>query len=165
MTNCKCIHINKNIYGLEYDDLYQIGAIGLCKAAMQYRPVSEASFGTYAFRVVKNTLLDYLRNLTMKQSAQQDFMEEADVYWERQQTAEPAAEVYEKSLLQALEESKERYSGTARKGIEAIELRLQGYSGKDIAQRYSVNANYITACISRAQKYLKKDDAFCRMIA
>ena len=64
-----------------------------------------------------------------------------------------------------LEESKERYSGSTRKGIEAIELRLQGYTGKDIAQKYCVNTNYITACISRAQKYLKKDDVFCRMIA
>ena len=162
---CRCIHINKNISGLEYDDLYQIGAIGLCKAAMYYRPVSKATFGTYAFCVVKNALLDHLRSLTSKRYAQNDFLTEADLYLEQQVMPEPEEDVYERSVMQALEESKARYSGTARKGIEAIALRLQGYSGKDIAQRYSVNANYITACISRAQKYLKKDDVFCRMIA
>ena len=26
-----CVHVNNNICGMEYDDLYQIGAIGLCK--------------------------------------------------------------------------------------------------------------------------------------
>ena len=161
----KCIYINKNICGLEYDDLYQIGAIGLCKAAMYYNPAGRATFGTYAFCVVKNALLDYLRNLTSKQHAEKDFLIEADLYLEQQVMPKPEEDVYKKSVMQALEESKARYSGTARKGIEAIALRLQGYSGKDIAQRYSVNANYITACISRAQKYLKKDDVFCRMIA
>ena len=35
-----CVHANNNICGMEYDDLYQIGAIGLCKAASRYKPVS-----------------------------------------------------------------------------------------------------------------------------
>ena len=161
----RCIHVDPCICGLEYDDLYQIGALGLCKAAMRYRPVSDASFGTYAFRVVRNTLYDYLRGLTIRQRAQRELLAEAERYPEQQYAAEPDEEIYERSVLQALEESKERYGGSARKGIEAIELKMRGYSGKDIAERYCVTANYITACISRAQKYLKKEEAFLRMIA
>lgn len=160
-----CIHTNNRICGLEYDDIYQIGAIGLCKAAMSYRQMDKATFRTYAFRVVRNTLIDYLRSFRVRQEAYHQFLSEANFYMERQCEAGPDRELYEKGILQALEESKVRYSGSARKGIEAIEMKMQGYSGKDIAEKYCVNTNYITACISRAQKYLKKDDAFLRMIA
>ena len=161
----KCIRINPHVFGMEYDDIYQIGAIGLCKAAMSYRPICTATFSTYAFRVIRNAIYDYLRSLNTKQEAFQRFLAEADDYMEQQQNEMLENELYEKDLLQALEETKERYSGTARKGIEAIEMKMQGYSGKDIAKRYCVNANYITACISRAQKNLKKDDTFLRRIA
>ena len=33
----KRITMNREIPGMEYDDLYQIGAIGLCKAAVKYQ--------------------------------------------------------------------------------------------------------------------------------
>ena len=161
----KCNRINPHVFGMEYDDIYQIGAIGLCKAAMSYRPMGTATFSTYAFRVIRNTIYDYLRSLNTKQEAFQRFLAEADNYMERQQNEMLENELYEKDVLQALEETKERYSDTARKGIEAIEMKMKGCSGKDIAERYCVNANYITACVSRAQKYLTQDDIFLRKIA
>lgn len=56
-------------------------------------------------------------------------------------------------------------SDSVRKGIEAIELKMQGYSGRDIAEWYHVKPNYITACISRAQKHLRQDVVFVRKVA
>lgn len=41
-----CVHANNNICGMEYDDLYQIGAIGLCKAASRYKQCKQAAFST-----------------------------------------------------------------------------------------------------------------------
>lgn len=76
-----------------------------------------------------------------------------------------AGTLYERELLRALQQSKENCSGSVRKGIEAIELKMQGYSGRDIAERYHVKPNYITACISRAQKYLRQDVVFVRKVA
>ena len=67
------------------------------------------------------------------------------------------AGTYTKGNLRALQQSKENCSGSVRKGIEAIELKMQGYSSRDIAERYHVKPNYITACISRAQKHLRQD--------
>lgn len=162
----KCIGINHQICGMEYDDIYQVGAIGLCKAAVSYQQYQRATFTTYAFHVVRNTIFDYLRSLSVKQAAFRRLLLEAAGEMEQQQTREMLEnDLYEKDVLQALGETKERYRGTARKGIEAIEMKMQGYSGKDIAAMYCVNANYITACISRARKYLQKDDAFRRRIA
>jgi transcriptional regulator len=70
----------------------------------------------------------------------------------------------EKITLQALNESKQRYGASVRTGIDAITLKAQGYTGVDIAEKMGVKANYISACISRAQKYLKKDEKFLQMI-
>lgn len=161
----KCIFFNNRVCGMEYDDIYQVGAVGMCKAALHYRPCSNAVFSTYAFRVIRNTIFDYLRSLNAKQEAFQKFISETDDYIDQLQDEEALTnELYEKEVMQALRETKGRYSGTARKGIEAIEMKMQGYSGKDIAAMYSVKTNYITACIFRAQKYLKKDNSFlCRI--
>lgn len=49
-----CVHVNNNICGMEYDDLYQIGAIGLCKAASRYKQCKQAAFSTYDVFIGKN---------------------------------------------------------------------------------------------------------------
>ena len=50
-----------------------------------------------------------------------------------------------------------RYHGTARLGIEAMELRVRGYSCADIAKLYQKKPNYIGACISRAAEKLRRE--------
>ena len=45
----KHVMLNESVDGMGYDDIYQIGSIGLCKAAVTYRSGSDASFQTYAF--------------------------------------------------------------------------------------------------------------------
>lgn len=75
-----CVHVNNNICGMEYDDLYQIGAIGLCKAASRYKQCKQAAFSTYAFHVIKNTIIDYLRGLNTRLRVQSCFLEEQSVY-------------------------------------------------------------------------------------
>lgn len=161
----KTIHFNSGICGMEYDDLYQIGAIGLCKAAVTYQSGFDIAFDTYAFRVVKNAVLDHLRSILRKRTAYSTFMSEAERYVTQMNNPSPDTEMYEKLTLMALAERKERYADTARKGIDAMVLKMRGYSGKDIAEKYSVKPNYITACISRAKKCLRNDKEFLKMIA
>ena len=124
-----CVHVNNNICGMEYDDLYQIGAIGLCKAASRYKQCKQAAFSTYAFHVVKNTIIDYLRGLNTRLRAQNCFLEESEQHIKQQYMTDLAGTLYERELLRALQQSKENCSGSVRKGIEAIELKMQGYSG------------------------------------
>lgn len=160
----KYIHINQNIYGMEYDDIYQVGAIGLCKAAFSYQNTQKASFSTYAFRVVLNTLYDYLRSLQKKQELMTWLQSEPEAYAQYRIEEDFHRNLSENAILRALHESKEHCSNTAKKGIEMIELKARGYSGRDIADKYSVSPNYITACISRARKYLLNQTAFLERI-
>lgn len=161
----KTVPFNSGLCGMEYDDFYQIGAIGLCKAAVTYQSHFDTAFETYAFRVVKNAVLDHLRSILRKRAAYATFMSEAERYMEQINSPSPDTEMYEKLTLTALSERKVRYADTARKGIDAMVLKMLGYSGRDIAEKYSVKPNYITACISRAKKCLRNDKEFLKMIA
>ena len=44
----KSIIVNDNLYGFEYDDLYQEGCIWLCKAALSFDETRDIKFSTYA---------------------------------------------------------------------------------------------------------------------
>ena len=56
-----------------------------------------------------------------------------------------------------LADCKRRYSGVARLGVEALELKVKGLSGADIARMYHTTPNNVGACISRAAKKIQKD--------
>lgn len=160
----KNIRINDSICGMEYDDIFQIGAIGLCKAVRHYEVVPGAKFETYAYRVIRNTILDHLKNVLRRQDAYTMYLQDREHYITGDRIQEPDEVMGEHVAIQALEESKVRYTGTAKTGIEAITLKVRGYNGADIAERFGVNTNYIAACVSRAKKYLKKDKQFLKMI-
>ena len=58
----------KGVVGMEFEDLYQIGCIALCKAAAHYRPDRGATFKTYACRVIRNMLQDHREHASYIQS-------------------------------------------------------------------------------------------------
>lgn len=62
-------------------------------------------------------------------------------------------------LAQLLEHGRRSYSGVAKLGIEAMELKVKGYSGADIAEMYGVEQRQVGAWISRAAQKLRRDAA------
>ncbi len=153
----KCIMINESIEGMGYEDVFQIGCIGLCKAAVSYQMGETASFQTYAFSVVRNEIYNHVKAIARKQKNMVDIGEEAE-FISPELTPEEHLEV--KTAMEALQHSKRRYTGVAKCGIEALELKLKGYTGAEIAELYEVKPNYIAACICRAVKYLRQDRKF-----
>ena len=55
---------------------------------------------------------------------------------------------------------KESSSGVALKGIEAIDLKIKGYSGSEIAKIYGVKPNHVSAWIARMVNNLKRKKLF-----
>lgn len=49
-----------------FQDLFQIGCIGLCKAARVYNPASGYTFSTFAYRVIQNELFQFFRSQRAK---------------------------------------------------------------------------------------------------
>ena len=62
-----------------------------------------------------------------------------------------------------LADCKRRYIGVARLGVEALEWKVKGLTGADIARLYGAKPNEVGAWISRAKTKLKKDAAFRRL--
>ena len=64
----------------------------------------------------------------------------------------------------ALRACKEKYQGVARKGVEAIELKLQGYESVEIADLYGTTVNNVNAWISRARSKLRNEPALMEIL-
>lgn len=149
------IHVNPAVCGLEYDDLYQEGCIALWRASETFDGQQGAQFHSFAISVIRNHLVDYCRKI-QRQTAPVVSLETWDAEMVR---SDGLAWNGEDSLFveQVLEYGKRTYNGVARLGVEALELKIAGYSGTDIAKLYGVQPNHVGAWISRAAQKLKKD--------
>lgn len=160
------IIVNDNLYGFEYDDLYQEGCIWLCKAAISFDEDREIKFATYAEKVVTNGLRTYCRLMCGKQKRHITLPSHSEPDEEGLSMEEfPAEDMLEalfeeQDVLTLLQRCKQQYSGTARLGIEAIEWKVKGFSGAEIAKMYGVKPNLVGAWISRASKRLKENQTF-----
>ena len=153
------IHVNENIYGLGYDDLYQEGCLWLCRAAVTY-DAERAQFPTYAKTVVRNGLISYCRQMYKKHSKCVSLS--LDEYGETVVSYQSCAVDFEKqtSMIETvdmLERKSMEYNGVAKKGTEALILKLKGVGTKEIAAYYSAPASHVSAWVSRANMKLKKD--------
>lgn len=148
------IRVAKGSYGLEYDDLYQEGCIALWKAAEAFDEQQDVKFHSYAITVIRNHLLDYCRHIQSRTTFTVPLEQ-----WEAEASNDAAAWDSESNLFvkQVLAYGKRTYSGVARLGVEALELKIAGYSGTDIAELYGVPPNHVGAWISRAAKKLRRD--------
>ena len=68
----------------------------------------------------------------------------------------------QEDLFRALHRAHRRSSGVVRLGIEALELKAKGMSGREIAALYGVKPNHVGAWISRAASRLRRDQDLLR---
>jgi RNA polymerase sigma factor (sigma-70 family) len=153
------------VQGLGYDDLYQAGCLALCEASLSYD--GRVLFRTYARTVVRNRLIDHCRKIMRIQDKtcyleskipDTDGSSYAELFAEPDE--EPESRVYAGEVDALLQKAKRKYTGVTLKGIEAIELKVKGYSGVEIAALYNVQPNLLAAWISRAKQKLRQDADF-----
>lgn len=158
------IKVNDTIFGFEYDDLYGEGCVLLCKAAVTYN-ADKGQFSAYAQTVVKNGLISYCR-LMCRQQNQQRLLLDPQIYEDssnsyvsqlaaKDQFDELTSQI---DALELLASVKPRYSGSVLRGIEALEWKVKGLSGRDIANLYGVQPNLVGAWISKAAQKLREDE-------
>mgnify|MGYP000708271489 CR=1 FL=1 len=61
-----CVHTLGAGCIYDYDDLFQIGCIGLCKAAQTDQPGYNVAFSTYAYRLIRNEIYTQLEYATRR---------------------------------------------------------------------------------------------------
>ena len=154
------ITVRPEIPGLEHDDLSQVGSLALCRAAQRYD--GRCPFSTFAYTVVKNALLDHCRSIMGKasrtialdQTDDEDGGSLLDRIADRQSVPDT---VEARDLLRALAKARKQYRGVARKGVQALEMQVYGYTTREIAKLYGVRSNVVAAWVSRARQMLKKE--------
>lgn len=132
-----------------YDDLFQIGCIGLCKAAMTDKG---GCFSTYAYRLIWNEICDELirsTRLTQRQLSVNapEVMEISAIT-----DYDPFENCH---LRHTLEQAKSKARGTTTKGIRCLELTLAGYNSQEIGSMVEADAATVRVWITRAKKYLR----------
>lgn len=151
---------NPAIAGFSQEDLRQTGYLALCKAALHYNGC--VKFETFAQKVLRSSLADYCAR-TLPSAAELSLDAQIGVDDEDCSRYSFVADSYaEKAFTEIesrdlLDRCKQNYSGITRRGIEAMELRMQGFTGPEIAQMYGCKPNEVTAWISRARQQLRTD--------
>lgn len=143
------VHDNGRFGVYTYDDLFQIGCIGLCKAAFTDKG---GTFSTYAYRLIWNEICDALIYATRRQTTECS----SDTI---PLVASDEFEDIEQSGLQidihnALERAKQSTSPCIIKGIDAMVKMAHGYSSREIGDELNVSAKLVCAWVSKARKYL-----------
>ncbi len=149
---------------LSYEDFYSVGCEALCDAAMRYRP-EKGEFEPYAYVMLYHAMIDHCR----KQNRQQSFASDLSVDVDNEAISLEVLSTTDGDIEDALDwadlarvvsECKKDFSGVARLGIEALELKSLGYTSREIAERYSTTVNNVNAWISRARSKLMSDSRF-----
>lgn len=142
--------MNVGIY--TYDDLFQYGCIGLCKAAYTDKG-SGARFSTYAYRLILNEIYSALEYATLRRE-REPVTDLESLPGGITATASPDTDL-QADLGVALAEAKQKAGGITAKGIEAIELMQDGYTCREIGRMMGAPPSHITAWVSRARKFLR----------
>jgi len=142
---------------MRYEDLMQQGNFALCKAAAKYD--KSTKFSTFAVTVIRNELKSYCAKSCKKIKTESiDTLDFIDSEKKKSQAIDDV--IMNKENIQMLRKIRKKYSGSTLKGLKAIELRMLGFAGKDIAKFYGVKPNHVSAWIAMAKKSLLKDKHF-----
>lgn len=153
------VHDVHNIGIFTYDDLFQTGCIGLCKAADTYKP-GKGQFSTYAYILIRNEIFDALEYATRRRNKEKLFSPD------EQPKAYPSGlyDVLPNELGLMLDDAQTQAGGITAKGIEAIRMLAQGYTHREIGECIGgASANNVSAWVARARKYLKSKPAIAEL--
>ena len=145
--------IKDKVHGLgqpgvpNYEDLYQIGCIGLCKAAISDKG---GCFSTYAYRLIWNEICDELIRATRLSGKEQSFDSMEDPINDMQKDALDTFD-----LRLALQQAKDSTQGVTAKGIHCLELTAQGYSSQEIGAIVHAEAATVRMWMTKARRYLR----------
>lgn len=133
----------------EYNDLFQTGCIGLIKAVATDKG---GCLSTYAYRLIWNEIRDELVRSTRLALNEHP----ADTIEILSQASEQVMDPLETlDLRDILLQAKEQARGGTARGIECLELTVQGYSSQEIGTIVGADPGAVRMWMTRARKYLK----------
>lgn len=158
------------------DEYRQTGYLALCKNAHRYD--GRTKFTTFANTVMNNAFIDKCRHDNVKNteclSFDEPYAEDDDGNGltlmsvlstpndtENEALTRITRELIRKNIKDAKAECGAK---TIVKGFEALELKLEGYTGEEIAGMFDVPSNYLRSWMSKAKKILLADYGVLELI-
>ncbi len=150
---------------MTFEDLQAVGREALCRAAAHYRPQS-GPFAPFACKCIYNAVIDHCRNenTVMRMTGGSGSGGISLDLIDKAEAGNSGSFADDLGTGHLLSRYKKKYAGVSRLGVEAIELKLLGYSSKEIANRFGTNVNNVNAWISRARKKLKQEEEIREMM-
>lgn len=146
--------IKDKVHGLEqgiysYEDLRQVGYIGLCKAAYTDRG---GCFSTFAYRLIWQEICDALIKANNQYKNDQYL---ASVYKENGFRTDALVEMITSAeIADALRAAEQRAGSSEQKGIKALRYISEGYNSREIGIKMNASAGSVRVWITRAKKFL-----------
>lgn len=133
----------------DYHDLFQIGSIGLCKAAATDKG---GNFSTYAYRLIWNEICDALIYATKRQSTELQLLDSPGTG----SASDPLMQILLRAEVHAgIQRARESANPSTQKGIDALLLMSAGYTCGEIGLRMHAAPNLVTAWMAKARKHLR----------
>lgn len=166
------VHGAGKIGAFTYEDLYQIGCIGLCKAAYtdkhQYaynrgntHSGEETRFSTYAYRLIWNeicTMLEYATKAMAESAVDPDDLSSLIGTAQSGIDEDIIDAEFRSALESVMNKAAESATGVTAKGIQALGYMAQGYTSTEIAGMMGgISCHNVTAWVSKARKYLRNN--------
>ena len=131
------------------EDLFQVGCIGLCKAAATDKG---GTFSTYAYRLIWHEICDVLVKANKQRNAEVFDEYERDI--PELDDGKRRAEI-NFDVVRELVSAKAEAPPHVVKGIDAMLLMAKGYTCREIGERMGAGDNLVSAYVSKARKFLK----------
>lgn len=140
----------------EYEDLFQIGAIGLCKAAMTYDESRGVRFGTYACACISGEIWNYLRPFRRREKMLDAARLEDEVMGEAEEITladqipgREDGQAMDRMLI--LREAMDRIKGRDR---EVLRLTMQGFGQVEIGRRMRMSQPNVGRILRRSRNLI-----------
>lgn len=133
-----------------YEDFFQIGCIGLCKAAATDRG---GTFSTYAYRLIWNEICDALIYATRRQ--EREMACDVTPYIPAEQEISEEQSDFRMDLEQIWNRAKAEAPPSTAKGMVAMKQMAEGYTSREIGEQMGASDKLVCAWVSKARKFLK----------
>ena len=142
----------------DYHDLFQIGCLGLCKAAMTDRG---GNFSTYAYRLIWNEICDALIYAAKRQETELKILDMPGLG----AVSDPLEQIILQAEVQnGITRARETANPSKKKGIDALVLHARGYTCSEIGDQMHATPNLVTAWMAKAKQHLRRQPELQRAI-
>ena len=124
---------------LDSEDLVQVGMIALMRALRSFHAGEDATFETYASRCVRNAIIDVLRKAEKASMAVDPLCEDIPA-------PPPTIDTLSEAILSVLSVQESA----------VLQLRLQAWSYKEIAEKLGMERKRVDNLIASAKRKIKK---------